>query len=90
MPGFFDNLPVSLAHQAEQLSGLIHDLREDRKAVLARHGAADEASLLAMIEAGSAPEHPAYEDYLSAQALRSAYDTAREGLQELLASGGRQ
>lgn len=90
MSGFFDKLPIDLASEAEKLSALIHDLREDRKVVLARHAASDEAALLAMIASGSISEHPAYDDYLSAKALLVAYAAARESLSELLASGGRR
>jgi hypothetical protein len=90
MPGFFDDLPIALAREAEALSALIHALREDRKTVLARHGAADEAALYAAIAAGEVPEHPAYEDYLSAGSLLLAHDAARVTLQQLLAEGGRQ
>jgi hypothetical protein len=90
MPGFYDDLPSELAHEAQALSALIHALREDRKTVLARHGAADEAALYAAIAAGEVPEHPAYEDYLSAGSLLIGYDAARATLQQLLAEGGRQ
>lgn len=89
MPGFFDNLPIDLAREAEALSALIHDLREDRKTVLARHGAADEQALHAAIARGDVAEHPGYDDYLSARALRAAYDAARTSLQQLLAERGR-
>jgi len=89
MPGFFDDLPLDLARDAEALSALIHDLREDRKAVLARHGASDEQVLRAAIARGVVAEHPAYDDYLSARALQAAYDATRASLQQLLAEGRR-
>lgn len=87
MSGFFDKLPLELANEAERLSALIYGLREDRKAVLARHAAKDEAALLEMIVSGAVAEHPAYDDYLSARALFAAHAAARESLAELLASG---
>ena len=84
MPGFFDNIPIETAKDAEAMSALAYSLRRDRKAVLERHGVADPEQLLAAIRTGSIPEHPAYEDYLAASALLVAHEATRETLRILL------
>ena len=85
MPGFFDDFPLETAQEAEAMSALAYSLRRDRKSILDRHGVADAEQLLAAIRAGSLPEHPAYEDYLSAAALHAGHEAARESLRILLA-----
>jgi hypothetical protein len=85
MPGFFDNIPIETAKDAEAMSALAYSLRCDRKAVLERHGFTDAGQLLSAIRNGSVPEHPAYEDYLAASALLAAHEAARESLRILLA-----
>ena len=67
------------------MSSLAYCLRRDRKTILDRHGVTDAEQLLAAIRAGSLPEHPAYEDYLSAAALHAGHEAARESLRILLA-----
>lgn len=89
MPGFFEDLSAPLAAEAEAMSSLLHTLREDRKAVLARHAHSEADTLLAAIRSGELAEHPAYEDYLSACTLQEAYDATRETLLGLLAEAGR-
>lgn len=87
MAGFFDNLPVALASEAESLSRLAYALREDRRMVLVRYGVDDEAGLRARIVSGAVAEHPGYDDYLSAAALLAAHQAVRARLGERLAGG---
>jgi hypothetical protein len=87
MSYFFHNVPSQAVQQIDALSGLLYDLREDRKRILAGYGAGDEDTLLALIAAGEVGEHPAYEHYLAAKMLAHTRETLREQLRELLATG---
>jgi hypothetical protein len=57
-----------------------YQLRESRKALLARHGVDDEAALLELIRRQSVAPHPAYEDYLSARLLEQTRQQIRAEL----------
>jgi hypothetical protein len=87
MTRFYQNVPSEAAVQIDALSRVLYDLREDRKLILARYGAADEATLLAMIADGKVEEHPAYDHYLGAKTLAHTREVIREQLRELLATG---
>ncbi|TAM06205.1 MAG: hypothetical protein EPN70_06530 [Paraburkholderia sp.] len=87
MSNFFQNVPSEAAVQMSALSGLIYDLREDRKLLLKQYDAADETELLAKITSGEVAEHPAYDHYLGAKMLADTRETIREQLRELLATG---
>ena len=63
---------------------LLHDLRDSRTALLARHGAGDEDALLAKIRAGEAGEHPAYEDYLGARTIATLRESIRADLKDYM------
>ncbi len=77
MDPIFDALPPDDALDLQRVTRLIYETRENRRAVLAAMGAADEAELLARIAAGTIDEHPAYEHYLAARILADTHATAR-------------
>lgn len=81
MEEFFDNLPYEDALDIEQAAKTIYELREQRAKILAGLAVADEAALLERIRSGALPEHPAYEQFLSASIL----DATREALRQQLA-----
>ncbi|HJV59450.1 MAG TPA: hypothetical protein VJ743_00835 [Albitalea sp.] len=84
MIDYFANLPDDAATQIEQLSRLAYELRENRRALLQRHGVDDEAALLSRISETSLDEHPAYEDYLGALAIARTRQAVDEELRALL------
>jgi hypothetical protein len=84
MNDFFHRVDPQDAADIERLSRLIYELRENRHAVLRRHGVADEAALLQRLRDGDVPEHPGYDDYLAACTLGSARDAASAELKALL------
>lgn len=84
MTSFYYNVPTETIRQIDDLSGLLYDLREDRKRILSQYQAADEAALLASIVAGEVAEHPAYEHYLAARLLDETRETLRDQLREVL------
>ncbi|OYY79888.1 MAG: hypothetical protein B7X93_01335 [Hydrogenophilales bacterium 17-61-9] len=84
MNNFFENLEYAEATQLQLLSKLIHELRENRHAVLKPYGAEDEAALLQQIQAGAVDEHPAYEHYLAARVLCDTRETVRTMVGERL------
>ena len=81
---FYDNLCAEDVDTLNRLTNLLHDLRDSHAALLARHGAGDEDTLLAMIRAGAAGEHPAYEDYLGARTIAALRETIRADLKDYL------
>ncbi|WP_324781076.1 hypothetical protein [Thiobacillus sedimenti] len=89
MPEFFESIDFELATAIEELARLSYELRENRNAILAAHDVADEAALLARIEAGEADEHPTYEYYLAARILADTRDAARAALAESLQEANR-
>lgn len=89
MADFFKNIEYGAATELDRLSLLIYELRENRNAVLAPYGAADEAALLRQIEAAAVAEHPAYEHYLAARILAATRETARELAGECLMEASR-
>lgn len=80
MNNFFERVPFEAAQQIEQLSRLAFELREAAKQALAPYGVDDPQALLERIRAGELPEHPAYDEYLSARILASAREAVREQL----------
>jgi hypothetical protein len=90
MSDFFRNVPNEAVLQIDTLSGLLYDLREDRKRVLAEYRADSEQQLLGRIVTGEVDEHPAYEHYLAAKILAETRETVREQLSGLLATGIRR
>jgi len=84
MSNYYDALPLDAAEQIEQLSRLAYELREDRRRLLAGHGADSEEALLERIRQGDVPEHPAYEHYLGASSLAATRAAVRSQLQGVL------
>lgn len=84
MSEFFKNVPPEEAEHIDRIAKLAFELRENRKLLLARHGAEDEADLAARIAAGQVAEHPAYEDYLGAGILEQARQAIREELKQFM------
>lgn len=82
MSGFFDNISYEDADRIDRLAKLTFELRDNRKALLKHYGMEDEAEMLANIQSGALPEHPAYDHYLSARIL----DEAREALRTEIAA----
>ena len=85
MDPFYANLPPGLAFDVEQRARLMYALRSARDEVLARLGAADGEQALACLCRGELPEHPAYEDILSARILADLHGQVRTELATLLA-----
>jgi hypothetical protein len=84
MANFFDKLDPADAARVDRLAKLAFELRENRAALLRRHGAADEADLLERIRSGAVAEHPGYEHYLGARILAEAREALRAELGGLL------
>lgn len=81
---FYNNLSPEDVDTLNRLASLLHELRESRTALLARHGVGDEDALLAKIRAGEAGEHPAYEDYLGARTIAALREAIRADLKEFM------
>lgn len=86
MSNFFETLPLPAAQRIEQLSRLAFELREDRRRLLAGHGADTEEALLERIAEGSVDAEQAYEHYLAARMLSAARETVRGELQAVLSA----
>jgi len=84
MAMFFENLAADDIDTIDKLTRLLHELRDGRKALLTRHGADDEDTLLAMIRSGKVDEHPAYEDYLGARSITSLRESIRADLKDYM------
>lgn len=90
MVNFYDNLSLEDADRIDGLTKLVFDVRENRKALLARYGVEDETALLEKIRSGEFGEHPAYDHYLGAKILDQSREALRNELTELLAKVNRQ
>ncbi|MBL8473911.1 MAG: hypothetical protein KF778_06660 [Rhodocyclaceae bacterium] len=84
MSDFYNSMEAATAVEIQRLSGLMYELRLSRDRILAGFGVAGEAELLARIQSGELPEHPAYERYLAARVLADTRDQVREVLAERL------
>lgn len=80
MESFYDQVPPEDAVEMERLARLMYELRCNRDSILQSWNVADEAALLALLEAGQVDEHPAYEHYLSVRIL----ERTRLGVRALL------
>lgn len=80
MESLYQDMSPEIAEELQQTAKVIYETREHRRVVLQRAGAADEATLLARITAGTLAEHPAYELYLAARILGDTCEAAREAL----------
>lgn len=80
MKSFFEGLDQDDAEIIESLSRVTYELRENRKLLLEKHGVDNEQTLLNKISDGEIPEHPTYEDYLSAQILAATRNAIRDEL----------
>lgn len=90
MRNVFSELDFATAKAASQLARLTYDLREQRKSLLASCGVEHEEQLLVALRAGSAPEHPTYEQYLAACTLAQTHAQLRAELARMtgMAAGG--
>lgn len=69
MDPIYGSLGPDDALEIEKLARLLYEVRSARDEVFARLGATDDAQALASIIGGNIPEHPGYEDYVSARIL---------------------
>lgn len=81
MTNYYERLPLPGAEQLEQLSRLLFELRENRKAVLRRHGVDSEEALLNLVREQAITEHPGYDDYLGACILDATREVVRSQMQ---------
>jgi hypothetical protein len=88
MIDFFARVAPQTAPQIERLARLQYELREHRRALLQRHGAADEDDLMRLMREGRLPEHPGYDDWLAACVLQDTRDAVAAELRALLVGGG--
>lgn len=86
---YLDQIDYQSALDIEQLTRLMYDLRENRKAVLAPYGVSDELALLEQIYTGKLAEHPAYERYLALRIMAETQESARILISEKLAEANR-
>ncbi|MCC6533007.1 MAG: hypothetical protein IT531_10700 [Burkholderiales bacterium] len=86
MASFYRNLSADEVATLDRLSRLLIELRENRERLLERHGAADEAALIARIRDGDIAEHPAYEDYLGAAIIAATREAIRADLKQYMLS----
>jgi hypothetical protein len=84
MDGYFEALPLPVGQRIEKLSRLAFELREDRRRLLAGHGAQTEEELLERIDEGSVDAEAAYDHYLDARMLAAAREAVRGELQAVL------
>lgn len=84
MANYFDQLDPRDAMELEQLSRVLFELREHRADILGAYGVADEIALLERLYAGTLPEHPGYEHYLSARILADTRDSVRALVEDCL------
>lgn len=82
MDNFYSNIPADQAQEIEQCARLMYELRGARDTLLAQLGAADAPQALACIVRGEMPEHPSYEQYLSARILDTLHAEVRADLAE--------
>jgi hypothetical protein len=80
MESFYQNVPPEAAAEIEQITRLMYEIRCARDEVLSRLGATDTARALERIVTGELPEHPGYEDYLSARILADLHGQVRADL----------
>jgi hypothetical protein len=88
MIDFFARVSPEAAPQIEHLARLQYELREHRRALLQRHGAADEDELMRLVREGRVPEHPGYDDLLAARVLQDTRDAVAAELRAVLAGNG--
>jgi hypothetical protein len=82
MDNFYSNIPADQAQEIEQCARLMYELRGARDTLLAQLGAADAPQALDCIVGGEMPEHPSYEQYLSARILDTLHAEVRADLAE--------
>ncbi|MDA8328770.1 MAG: hypothetical protein M0Z83_07360 [Betaproteobacteria bacterium] len=84
MNDFFKGVSYEDAEHINSITKLSFELRENRLQVLGRHGVSGEVQLKGAIIEGVVPEHPGYEDYLSASILNMAREAIRQDLNAYL------
>lgn len=77
MEPIYEALPPDVAAEVQQLSRLVYESREHRRAVLDATGAGSADELLERIVRAEVAEHPGYEHYLAARILGDTHDIAR-------------
>ena len=81
MHTFYQNLTLDDAVEIEQISRLMYEIRSARDGLLAQLGVSGDADqALARIAGGELPEHPSYEQYLSARILAGLHADVRADL----------
>ncbi len=74
-----DIVPVVLVNE------LVKQKRELEK-ILSKYGVKDPEEIERKIEKGDIPEHPSYEDYLSALALKQNIEELKKTIEDILRS----
>ena len=65
------------------MNELVKQKRELEK-ILSKYGVKDPEEIERLIEKGEIPEHPSYEDYLSALALKQNIEELKKAIEEIL------
>lgn len=90
MEPIYEALPPDVAAEVQQLSRLVYESREHRRAVLDAAGAGSAEELLERIVRAEVAEHPGYEHYLAARILGDTHDIARSLMAQALKEANAQ
>lgn len=90
MEPIYEALPPDVAAEVQQLSRLVYESREHRRAVLDATGAGSADELLERVARAEVAEHPGYEHYLAARILGDTHDIARSLMAQALKEANAQ
>jgi hypothetical protein len=90
MEPIYEALPPDVAAEVQQLSRLVYESREHRRAVLEAAGAGSPEELLGRIVRAEVDEHPGYEHYLAARILGDTHELARSLMAQALKEANAQ